>query len=419
MTIIQLILTAILLTTVFLSFRKGTDLFSPARVFILVWTVSIILAEFKFSGFQHIWSWFSWFVLISGLVSFLLGIYISYALNAGKPLIPVKLLRTKFTEERKDNYDILFYTNVILFTLYIISYVLEVMIIGNVPIFSKRIDEARTEFGVFGLHLMVNFQLVIMFLNIEYIILSRKVRTKRIINIFIFVITLITFTLLLQRFNYFMWGIMTLTFLYYSSQKLRPRNILIISLIFFAFLYFIQSIRISQYVEAFVYVISKMKYPREYAMFTEPYMYIAMNLENMARAVDKLEYFTWGSLTGDWLLALSGIKTWVLDYFNVNARPFLISGFNTFPFLWNYYSDFGVLGTFIFPLVTGFLISTVYYSMRITGELRWIVFYSLSMVLIFISFFTNPLTMLNIWVAGFLLWFIHRFLIKSPRKASI
>lgn len=416
MTIIQIILTAVLLIIVLLSFRKGRDLFSPGKVFLIVWSASIILAEFKFSGFQHTWSVYSWMVLFIGLVSFLLGTYAAYTLFADKKIKSVLNVRSELIRKSENENLKLFYTILILFAVYIFSYILEVMIIGNVPIFSRRMDEARSEYGVFGLHLIVNFQIAIMFLNIEYMILFKGSRIHRIINILVFIITLLTFALLLQRFNFFIWGVMTLTFLYYASNKLRFRNILIIAAVFFGFLYAIQSIRVSQYVEAFIYVTSKMKFSKDYAIFSEPYMYITMNLENMARAVDRLEFFSFGSLTGDWILALTGIKRWVLELFNINARPFLVSGYNTFPFLWNYYSDFGVTGVFIFPLLTGFFISVIYYIMRITGEVKWIVFYANAIVLIVISFFTNPLTMLNYTACSILLWFLHKFVLGLKKS---
>jgi oligosaccharide repeat unit polymerase len=397
------------------SLGKRSDLFSPAKTFLIVWTVAIGLAEFKFSGFQHKWSFYSWFVLLTGLISFLAGTFISYSLFSDKPIKKIKSIRENILNSSKSKYKILFHTSIILFLIYLTAYILEVMIIGNVPIFSRRLDEARSEFGVFGLHLIVNFQLIIMFLNIEYLLLYNGKRIEKLIIWIIFIVTLLTFGLLLQRFNYFIWGAMTITFVYYASKFFSFKKIILVTLIFFVFLAVVQSIRLSQYVQAFIYMTSKMKYSKDYALFTEPYLYITMNLENMARAVKLLENNSFGILTADWIFAFSGIKRWVAEYFNVNARPFLVSGYNTFPFLWNYYSDFGIFGVFLFPMLTGFFISVIYYIMRITGSVKWIIYYSLSMVLIIISFFTNPLTMLNFIVCIFILWFIHRFVVKERK----
>jgi oligosaccharide repeat unit polymerase len=162
-----------------------------------------------------------------------------------------------------------------------------------------------------------------------------------------------------------------------------------------------------------------MKFPREYAFFSEPYMYISMNLENMVRAVEKLEYFSYGLMTFEWAYALFGIKHWMTDYFNIIPRPFIISGYNTYPFHWYYYYDFGLLGIVIFSLLTGFLIGVVYYKMRLTASPKWIALYSIGLGFIVISFFTNPFTMLNFAVSFSLLWLIHHFFIKGRTSVSL
>lgn len=412
MSIIQIITTSILFFTIIFSFGKKKDLLSPARIFTLVWGVSILLTEFKFSGFQHTWSDWAWIVLLIGLISFLLGNYVVLVLNSDRKIKSISQIRKAASENI--NFNNLFYIILALFVIYTIGYFLEVAIIGTLPIFAKRLDEARTEFGVFGLHIFVTFQLTIMTLCVEYLLLNHGDRLKRIILITIFIITLFTFALLLQRFNYFVWAAISLAIAYYSSKFFTYKKILLASGVFFGMLALIQSIRLSQYAQNFIYVISEMKYSKEYAIFTEPYMYITMNLENMARGVDMLENYSYGVITADWVLALAGIKHWLADYFTINARPFLISGYNTFPFLWNYYSDFGIFGVFLFAFLSGFIISLIYFKMRSTGLLKWIVYYSVCFMMIVISFFTNPLTMLTFTSNLILIVFIHEFLLNKP-----
>lgn len=216
-----------------------------------------------------------------------------------------------------------------------------------------------------------------------------------------------------------MWAIMTLGLLYYASHALKFRRVFFVFLLFFGFLWGIQSIRLSQYVTQYIYVISKMKFAREYAFFTEPYMYISMNLENMVRAVEKLENFSFGLMTFDWAYAFFGIKHWIIDYFNITSRPFIISGYNTYPFHWYYYYDFGIIGTVLFSLLTGFLIGAVYYKMRLTSNLKWIALYSIGLGFIVISFFTNPFTMLNFVISFSVIWLIHHFFIRQQSIALI
>ena len=419
LTIPQIIALTIILLLIALNFKKGTDLLSPAKVFLLVWSVCILLVEFKFSGFQHQWTFYSWLVFLLGLISLLLGLFFAYVINTGKSFKSLEKSRTISPELSDYDLQKMFYIILILFSLYSFAFITEVLIEGNLPIFSPRIDRARIEFGVFGLHIIVNFQLAIMFLAIEYVITAKVKRIKKIFVWSIFFITLISFALLLQRFNFFIWAIMTIGLLYYCSWLLKFRRVLFIILAFFAFLGAIQSIRLSQYVSQYIYVISKMKFPKEYAFFTEPYMYICMNLENMARAVQKLEIFTFGIMTFDSIHALFGLKHWIIEYFNINPKPFLISSYNTFSFHWYYYQDFGILGIVLLPLFTGYIIGFIYYKMRISVDLKWVVMYSICLAILVISFFTNPLTLLNFVVNFIILWLIHHFLIKGRTTVSL
>ncbi|MGD8306839.1 MAG: O-antigen polymerase [Ignavibacteria bacterium] len=415
MTLAQIISLVILIVVAVLSFKNRTDIFSPAKVFLAVWSFCIFLAEFKFSDYQHQWSTYSWIVFILGLLAFLLGIFITYTIFANKPLYNINIIRAKIRNVKTEIIKKLFYANVILFLLYIASYTIEVIVEGFIPIFSARPDIARVEFGLFGFHLLVNLQIAVMFLNIEYIILSKGKSIHKIIIWGVFFITFITFTLLLQRFNFFFWGLITLALLYYASRVLKIRNVVIIILIFFGSLWFIKSIRVSTYVTEYHYVISKMKYSKEYAAFTEPYMYISMNLENMTRAVDQLQSYTYSVQSIDWIYALFGLKHWMADYFHINNKKFLNSGYNTFPFHWYYYWDFGLIGVTLLPLLMGLSIGICYYKMRYTAQLKWIVLYSISFGLIAISFFTNPLIMLNFIANIFVLWFIHHFFINAEQ----
>jgi oligosaccharide repeat unit polymerase len=397
-----------------ISLKKGVDLFSPAKVFMFIWAVAILLTEFKFSGYQHQWSAFSWFVLLSSLISFLLGLFIAYAAKADTKLLPVAEIRNKIKFNTNFSRQRLFITISFLFAAYLISLILEFVIEGYIPAFHSRPDMARIEFGIFGIHLIVSLMPVILFLIVEYFVLGSESRKKKYLVTVYFIITFLTYFLLLQRFNYVYWLVISFALLYYASKKINLKSTILFSIGFISFLSILTSIRVSQYATQFFYVISKMKYSSEYASFTGPYMYTVMNLENMARAVDKLETHTYSFMTFDWLYALTGLKHWVKDYFNIVPRPFLTSAYNTFPFMWEYFYDFGISGVVGLSLIVGFLIGLIYYYMRSKGTIDGVVYYSICLFFILISFFTNPITLLNVVSSIFVLWVIHRFFIWRP-----
>jgi oligosaccharide repeat unit polymerase len=262
--------------------RKGSDLFSPFRVFGIVWTIAIGLADLKMSGFQHTWSLHSWLILLLGMASFVVGLWAVTVVYSDVPLLSISEIRRRLRENARSSIDgrRLYLTIIVIFLAYVVSYAAEIYIEGNVPLFSPRIEKARIEFGVFGLHFFVNGMLAIMFFCVEYLLLARGTGSRRSMVFLILFLTAGTFLLLLQRYNFMVWAIMSLGFVYYASRRLKFRHVLVTAVVFFALLMVIQSFRVSQYVQQYHFVISKMRYPASYAAFTEPYMYIVMNLEN-------------------------------------------------------------------------------------------------------------------------------------------
>jgi oligosaccharide repeat unit polymerase len=418
MNLVSLILFLIAFFLFTFGLRKNSDLFSPARFFAIVWAVSIGLANLKFSSFQHEWSLFSWIALLTGIFSFLLGTFSVYVINLNNPLLTVCAIK-KEIKTRPLNYDNLFHIAVIIFFAYSTCYIAEAIIEGYIPIFSKRIEWARIDFGVFGLHLIVNTMVTILVISTVYLVLAPKSFSKKLFTTIIVILTTLTFFFLLQRYNFVLVVLFVIGIFYYSTNKLNLKNILIGSVTFLSFLGYIQSIRLSQYVQNYIHAFSKMRYSVEYAIFSEPYLYITMNLENYARATDKLENFTYGYFTTDWILALTGLKHWLEQYFTIEKLPFLNSGYNTFPFHWTYYNDFGLVGVLTFPFVTGFIISYIYFRMRRTALLKWLIFYSLGIVVIGISFIMNPLPRLDFMINVVLLFLIFHYWIKEQPKIKI
>ena len=160
------------------------------------------------------------------------------------------------------------------------------------------------------------------------------------------------------------------------------------------FFYWISSIRLSNVVATYLYTISKMKFPKKYAFFTEPYMYFVMNLENFARSVNKLDHHTYGYYTFDFVTAISGLKYWIYNYFNMNRFLYLESSYNTYTALWWFFIDFGVLGLALIPWLLGLSTGSLYYRMRSRPSLKNITAYGVMVFVMVISFFNFPFSFL-------------------------
>lgn len=375
-------------------FMREADRLSPSRVFLLVWSTAIGLADLKLSRLQVPWSQYSWTVLFLGVFALWNGVLMSNVLYMGRHHLTVKEIRARLSSQTI-NKRRLFWLVVTTFVAYMVCFIAETVVAGGLPVFAAKPDMARIQFGMFGLHLIVSLMPSILFLAVESFLLVRGQKGDKFIIAGVFVLTTISFFMLLQRFSFVHWAIMTLALTYYASSQLSLKHLVIaVGSLVGMFLY-LRSLRFVLYVENYSYVISGMKYDRAYAAFTEPYMYIVMNVENFARGVDKLEQYTYGYFTADFLMALTGLKHWLADYFQLVERPFLTSGYNTFPFLWPYYNDFGIVGMTLISLIIGVVIGVTYHRMRTDPNLVNITLYSTFVFFLVISFFTNPFTMLG------------------------
>jgi oligosaccharide repeat unit polymerase len=146
-----------------------------------------------------------------------------------------------------------------------------------------------------------------------------------------------------------------------------------------------------------------MKYSPQYAVFTEPYMYVVMNLENYAHSITKIENFTYGYYTFDFVTAITGLKHWIGEYFYMNDTPFLLTrNYNTYSALWTFYRDFGIIGVFAIPLAGGISLSSLYYSFRENPTLKKYALYGMFLFALIFSFFNSAL--------GFL-WYVYNLVV--------
>jgi len=225
---------------------------------------------------------------------------------------------------------------------------------GYLPILVKYKDAANSRWGIFGFGLFIEAVPIIIFLSSIYFIIPRVSKVKKINSLLIIIISFILYVTLLQRFYLILSMLLIFIAVYYLTGKMSTKNVLIMTAIVILIIYGISSIRLSRYEQNIVYYLSDMKYSPKYSFITEPYMYVCMNLENYAKAVERLTKHTYGYFSADWILALSVLKHNIQSYCRIDDRPFVItSSFNTYTTFYSYYSDFGIIGVFIIPYALG------------------------------------------------------------------
>jgi oligosaccharide repeat unit polymerase len=395
MTVIAFIFSAIFLTLFLTLFKKDTDVFAPARLFTLVWSFAIGLVGFQFSGLQKIWSIYSWLVLIITLLSVLLGMFVVYVHYFGAENKSISQIRNSITNATI-NPQPLFKWVIILFVAYVISYISIYLVTGFIPFFTARPDLTRTKWGFFGVGLIVHSVPTIIYFVIIYYIKVHGEFVKKFLLTLILVISFISYSFLLQRFDLVIFMILATVFLYYGTTKLKIRYILIFLIGLITFMYGVSTLRASNLFLEYLYYGGKMKFGKEFAIFTEPYMYVVMNLENFANAVNKLSNFSFGFYTFDFVLALTGLKHLLFDYGSFQTFPFIVdSSYNTYTMFFVYYRDFGIIGSFIFPFSLGVGIYGSYFHLKRKPNLNSISLYGVFVFVILFSFFIPMLSWLH------------------------
>lgn len=389
---------------------RRSDLLSPGRLFSLVWIIVLGLCVLKLSRYQYEWSWYSWVVILTTLISFLLGIYIVYVLNIGKNFYPIPYTRKTQLYQYELNTYAVFKVIIFLFSVYIISYLVIYLTEGFLPAFSKRPDQNRSTWGLFGFSIFIHLTPIIIYLCSIYILKHKGIFKKIIISI-ILLLTFISFLLLEQRFSLIFAILLIIVYVYYSTQKFNLKNSILLTIPILLIIYGISTLRESALFIFYTHYLSQMKYPIHYALFTEPYMYLVMNVENFAYAIDNIKHHTYGLYSFDFLLALSGLKHFLKEYFNITDFPALRTFlYNTYTMFFVYYRDFGLIGSFIGPFLIGFIISHFYYKMRFSPNFHTISFYGIFVVAIFFSYFVPLFSWLHFVFNIIVLYIISRYI---------
>lgn len=396
-------------------FKKGSDIFSPGRIFLLIWTLAIGLASLKLSRYQFNWSTYSWLMFAISIGSMLLGIFVVYVINIGKVTKNVSLLRD--IKKINDVGSKIFFRYIImLFLAYLVSFIISTVIIGYLPLFTRFPGVTRNDWGIFGFGLFVQSFPAIIFLSILYFIFTKGKMNRKILLGLVIVITFVTYSFLLQRY-YIVFALLLCTIaVYYSTSLLKARNVIIISTILITIFFGMSFIRLTGTIINYLYYLSDMRFSVKYAIFTEPYMYIVMNLENFASAVDQIDKYTYGLFTFDFLFALAGLKHTLFEYLSLNEFPYIITNnYNTYTMFFIYYWDFGIIGLAIIPLILGIIFGHTYYKMKRNPNLNTISMYSIfSFVLIF-SFFIPIISFLHFVFNLFVIYFTTWLIVKTSK----
>ncbi|MFZ2322267.1 MAG: O-antigen polymerase [Ignavibacteriaceae bacterium] len=393
--------------------NRNIDVLSPSRLFILIWSFAIGITNLKLSVLQKEWTGYGWLMLLLTLLSFLAGVFIAYVLNVDKNIKTIPKIRETINKQIV-NKDLLFKILIISFILYFISFLVSFIVMGFIPALSSR-PEIRSQWsGVFGVGLITHALPPILFFSTIYFFYEKKSIIKRTTIFLIGFIAFVINLLVLHRFDIVYWLIVLLAYLYYATNKLKIKNLLIWGSFLVTIFYGISTFRASKFISNVIYYTSEMKYSVKYAIFTEPYMYFAMNVENFVHAVERYNNFTYGFFTFNPLLSLIQLKHPLEEYMSIARFPNLMTySYNTYTMFFEWYRDWGIFGLTFLPFIWGIIIASSYYYLKRKPSLSAVTLYGAFLFVIIFSFFVNMLGWLHFVFNLVVLYVIAKIISKN------
>lgn len=390
-----------------------SDLFSPARLFIFIWSLLIGLTELKLSWLQKEWENYSWIMLLICISAMLLGMFSVYVINFNRSIKSIDEIRYIIKNYSFDS-NRMFKVVIYLFLAYIISYAIIYFTVGFIPLFTNDPNNARTKWSIFGFGLIIHSAPAVIYFALLFFLFIKKEIATKLVLVIIILTTLTSFFLLLQRFTIVITIILVLVMLYYGTKKFKGSYLLTIFSILVLLIYSISTIRTSRFFILYLYKEAKMKFDRSLAFLTEPYMYLVMNLENFANSVKQYEAFTYGYFTFDFIWALTGLKHPIAKAYYYEEFPFIVNkSFNTYTMFFVYYRDFGVFGLLIFPYLIGFAIASIYYWMRKSPSIYSISIYGMCVFVILFTFFIPMLSWLHFVMNISIIFMFSKYLLNK------
>jgi oligosaccharide repeat unit polymerase len=363
------IMLAILAATTVSAFRQGNDLLSPSRLYICVYSVLLAVYHLNLSKLQTPWSLTAILLFYGASVMFLFGGLWIWLL--GKIQRPSWSL--DFDEVRKslsrdaDKVDWTWFKRVYAVSIFIytVSFLVSMAVIGGIPIFMKNTDDARIKF--FGATLPSNYGIFMgptaLMLGMVLLLFSKPDRQQRRKILLSMGFVLALYMAIVTRYDLFRFLIFTVVLYHYGVRKLKPVHMLTglgigLSVFLMGFLVRVKTDSISAFNE-----IIKVKMPHHLAWASNIYAYLANDFWNFDFAVKKYidgdyQYPTqYGLSLFRALLMNLRLDTPLIQSYRFdtmyNESVTKVSGLNTVIYVWHFYKDFGMIGTFLLPLLAG------------------------------------------------------------------
>lgn len=369
--------------------RESGSFVELRALFTLAWVGGQGISCLKLSTLQDTWSYITW-------LSFFV-IYIAFGIGYewGRKYSRVE---GKEPEKNKKKADRLFRCIMLLLVVSAGCFVIEIIRIGYIPVFSDE-PYSYSYFRMSALHYL-HYCAISCILIPGLTVLWKKINSEEskwrngaiiIANIVAFAVPF----LYVSRFQFlFEIGVAAVIYIL-VNKNMRKSTLVLLGLVVCA-AYVV--ITLSQKRDA-IYLnnVFKMKYTHMPVFLTQPYIYIANNYDNFDCLVKNLPKFSYGLRMLFPFVSLTGLKFVMPNL--VPATVYLTSTeLTTFTMFYDAYYDFGVIGVFVIALLIGVVAKVIIDIIKKSDNPVVYLLYGQIAVYLALAFFTT-------WFSSPATWF--------------
>jgi len=355
---------------------KKKDIFHPVGIFSLIWFATIGLSNFKLSNLQSDWSLKMWLTVAFTYLFFVLGFYLSKKL---------KLSFLTDLQEKASIDKVRFEKFIqILFIICFLTYIVEVIQFGALPIFSES-TRAYKDFGIQFVHYLTVSLVIVNFLIIVHYLKYKEFNIP--FFVYFLLSTLAIVSMLSRQLIIFLFIVIVVA-INYLAKRFKLNLILFIGIIALLIFNLLGNMRTNS--AHYILQVGQMKEGVDSPLFAWLYLYLGMGYENLNYYINNFDQMFYGARTFLPIFAFTLTKG-LIDY---DYGKFLPSEyFTTSTLAYDFYLDFHLVGVILFPLLIGLLSGVIYKRLEESKDVTNVLLYSMfvhNLVFIFfINFFSN------------------------------
>lgn len=355
--------------------QKDKDIFSPGRLFIILYSFLLTINSFNLCRYQTPWSPTTILLFGSSLGAFIGGYFIVVLLSktvSGKAPTFLQIRQMLKNDAAQLDWSWMSLVALVCLSVFISVFIYDSLSLHMIPMFAKSPDEARLAFlNKFPMGYVWFFGITGLMLATEAGLFGTLSIKRKWFLFSVSIVALMLYLTLVTRVDLFRYLIFVVVLFHYGKQKIKLQHLLLVGIfavVLFSAFFIIRagSTPLATLAEA-----SSLRMPKNLIFLSSFYMYITNNFWNLDFVFRKFVDSNIGFYPTSFGFELfrpifffnqtEGAMSAMFNFDTIfNESAMAHRGYNTIVFVWHFFKDFGVLGCLLIPLISSILLAIFY-----------------------------------------------------------